>query len=262
MRHEVSSRPGGQTVEKALGLLSIVVHARVPIGLAELTQASGLDKSGVYRLMRALEARGFVGREADGRRYVPGSGLVALAAIVMDRLEIRQIAKPFLERISAATTETITLHVRHQRRRVCIEVIEGRHSVRRVVPLGETLPLYTGLSGQVILAHLPDDERSEILAEAEQAGESRQRILDHLALVRSRGHLAVVGERTQGVGALSVPIFDASGVAAALTVSGPAMRWGQSAMEAVAPLVKRECQAMSAALGWVVPSATARQEAR
>jgi DNA-binding IclR family transcriptional regulator len=251
MQDDVSSRPGGQTVEKALGLLSLVVHARSPMGLGELTQASGLDKSGVYRLMRALEAKGFIGREANGRRYVPGSGLVALAAIVMDRLEIRQIAKPILERISAATTETVTLHVRHQRQRVCIEVIEGRHSVRRVVPLGETLPLYTGLSGQVILAHLPGDERAQILADAEHAGESRQRILDHLALVRGHGHLAVVGERTPGVGALSVPVFDASGVAAALTVSGPATRWSQEAMGAHAPLVKRECRAISAALGWV-----------
>jgi DNA-binding IclR family transcriptional regulator len=261
MQQEVSSRPGGQTVEKALSLLSLVVHARAPMGLGELTQASGLDKSGVYRLMRALEARGFVGREADGRRYVPGSGLVALAAIVMDQLEIRQIAKPILERISVATTETITLHVRHQRQRVCIEVIEGRHSVRRVVPLGETLPLYTGLSGQVILAYLPDDERSEILSDAEQAGESRTRILDHLALVRSQGHLAVVGERTQGVGALSVPIFDSSGVAAALTVSGPATRWSQEAMEDQAPLVRRECWAISAALGSVAGNAP-RREAR
>jgi DNA-binding IclR family transcriptional regulator len=255
MQHEVSSGPGGQTVEKALSLLSLVVHSRTPMGLGDLTQASGLDKSGVYRLMRALEARGFIGREANGRRYVPGSGLVALAAIVMDRLEIRQIARPILERISAATTETVTLHVRHQRQRVCVEVIEGRHSVRRVVPLGETLPLYAGLSGQVIVAFLPDGERSDILADAERAGESRHRLLDHLALVRGQGYLAVVGERTHGVGALSVPVFDASGVAAAVTVSGPATRWGQDAMDAQAPLVRRECGVISAALGWVAGEA-------
>src|SRR5258708_19621876 len=106
----------------------------------------------------------------------------------MAGLEIRQIAKPFRERISAVTTETITLHVRHQRRRVCIEVIEGRHSVRRVVPLGETLPLYTGLSGQGILAYMPHAERSEILSDAEHAGESRQPILDHLAPSPSHLH--------------------------------------------------------------------------
>jgi DNA-binding IclR family transcriptional regulator len=113
----------------------------------------------------------------------------------------------------------------------------------------------------VILAYLPDDERSEILADAVHAGEIRKRILDHLALVRGQGYLAVVGERTQGVGALSVPIFDSSGVAAALTVSGPATRWGQEAMEDQAPLVKRECWGISAALGWVAGHAQ-RQEAQ
>ena len=59
-----------------------------------------------------------------------------------------------------------------------------------------------------------------------------------------------MSDRTPGVGGLTVPVFTAAGIAAAMTVSGPSSRFGMAQMSACAPAVMRECAALSRALGY------------
>ncbi len=54
----------------------------------------------------------------------------------------------------------------------------------------------------------------------------------------------LVDDYTPGVGGLSVPAFDARGVAGVLTVSGPSQRWSLDAMREALPAVLRECSSL------------------
>ena len=241
--------PGTQTAGRALRLLRAVAESDSPPLLGDLAQLVGINRPAAYRLARELEEQGLVEVQVHGdeRRYVPGAALIGMAARVLGRINIRATAQPFLVRISDATGETIALHLRDRRHWVCISGVEGRHPIRWVVPLGERWPLHTGPTGKAILASLPDSERAAILAWAADQGQPVATYL--LDTVRARGYFAAVGDQTPGVGGLSVPLFDASGVVGALTVSGPGDRWNQQAMEAAAPLVVEQCAALSVALG-------------
>ncbi len=244
------SLAGTQTARRALRLLQAVVRSEAPPSLADLAGEVGINRSAAYRLLRELEDQDLVSIQATGeeRRYVPGVALIAMAARLLSRIDLRAAARPYLLRISDETSETVGLHIRYRRFRVCIDVIEGRLPIRRVVPLGETLPLYAGPTGKVIVANLSEPERSRMLAWARDEGEEiRQGLLEE---IRQKGYFAAVGDRTRGVGGLSVPVFEFTGVTGAITVSGPGDRWNQAAMEAAAPLVKGQCEALSQALGW------------
>lgn len=243
------SLPGTQTAGRALRLLRAVVDSDAPPLLGELADAVRINRQAAYRLARELEEQGLVQvvTHGDERRYVPGPALIGIAARVLGRINIRVAAQPFLLHISETTGETVALHLRDRRHRVCISAVEGRHPIRRVVPLGERLPLYAGPTGKVILAWLPAAERSAVLAWAADQGEPvAGYVLDG---IRARGFYAAVGDRVAGVGGLSVPIFDASGVVGALTVSGPGDRWSQQAMEGEGPYVVEQCAALSLLLG-------------
>jgi len=242
---------GSQTADRAIEVLLPAVQSDEPLGLADLGRLSGLNKAATYRLVQSLLSHSLLAREPHGRRYVVGPGLVAMSAMVMRKVDIRVAARPVLERIAAATGETVSLHVRYQDRRICVDALESKHPIRRVVPLGETLPLYAGPSGKAILAFVPDAEADEILAEAERNGQDPGAIREQLRTCRNDGVLSAVGDRTPGVGGLSAPVFDATSVAGAITVSGPADRFGKQAMNAVAAQVRDECAALSAALGHV-----------
>ncbi len=248
---DAEHRRGSQTAGRALQLLQIMAETDKALGLAELARLTELNKSAVYRLMLELERRAFVTREAAGRRYVVGPASVSMAAHVMHRFTLRSAARPMMQRIAELTPETMSLHVRYFQQRICIEVIEGRFPVRRVVPLGETLPLWAGPSGKAILAYLPEGEAQPILEWAVREGQNATRIREQLDQVRILGYLETVSDRIPGVTALSVPVFDAGGVVAALSISGPSDRLTAAALEVIAPTVVAECASLSRTLGFI-----------
>jgi IclR family KDG regulon transcriptional repressor len=228
-----------------------VVRSEEPLGITDLSRSTGFDRAAVYRLMQPLLRHSFVAREPNGKRYLPGPGLVEIWATAMGRDGLRGSARAAMERIAERTNETVSLHLRDDQHRVCIDTVEGRQPIRRVVPLGERLPLYAGPTGKVILAFLPEAEVEAILALAAADGEDVERTREQLEEVRAKGYLAAVSDRIVGVGGLSVPVFNGAGVVAAVTASGPARRFSSEAMEEVAGFVSDACADISNALGSV-----------
>ena len=247
---QISSR-SAQTLARGLRLVEFLTAAPEPLRPSELARSLGLDRNVIYRLLLELEAHSYVTKVPGRGGYVIGSGLIALAAKVLRKVDVRQSARPYMESISEATGETVSLHVRHDQSRICVETIPGRHAISRVVQIGQTLPLYAGPSGKVILAFMEPGEVDAIIAQAAAEGLDGKRIRRDLNGIRDRGYIASVGDRTPGVGGLSVPVFKADGLAAALTVSGPASRWTQKEMERSAELVKGVCASISESLGYV-----------
>ena len=143
-----------RTAARTLDLLEHVARAPGPAGLIELAGDTGIDKSTAARLLAFLAERELVVRDPVTRRYAPGPALLALGAAALQRSDLRAGARPYLERLRAATGETVTLHVRVADAFVCIDGLEGTSPIRRAVPLGESIPLYVGVDGKAILAFL------------------------------------------------------------------------------------------------------------
>lgn len=247
---DLSSSPvGAQTARRALDLLQIVVRRQEPVSLTELAAVSNLSTSTAYRLMRTLESYGFVARESSGRSYVVGDELVAMSARVLHGIDLVQIAHPLMEELVGITGETASLHLRTDWRRTCVDTVEGIHPIRRVIEVGETLPLYMGSTGKSILAYLDEHDRERVLARASEDGIDVAAVRDQLAETRQRGYMMAIGDRTPNVGGFAVPIFGAEGVRAALTISGPGDRWNQEAMTAAAPEIVVRAREISRRLG-------------
>ena len=62
--------PGAQAIDRAAGLLRLIMAAETPPTLTQLHVRSGLAKSTTSRLLLALERNDLVTR--DGREYRPG----------------------------------------------------------------------------------------------------------------------------------------------------------------------------------------------
>ena len=55
--------------------------------------------------------------------------------------------------------ETASVYIAEGDSRICLDHVESTHSLRRVIPIGESLPLYKGAAGKVLLAWAPKEER-------------------------------------------------------------------------------------------------------
>lgn len=235
-----------QSAVRTLKLLRLVALSPEPLGLMDVAEAAGLDKSTTARLLGGLVETGFLTREPDTRRYRVGPELIALGSSSLRRSDLQQVAAPRLAELRDATEETATLHVRVGDQRVCIGGVESRHDVRRVTPLGEQLGVHEGPTGKVVLAFLAPHEAAGILQRAGVAADGLEPLLER---IRRDGYMVAVGDRTPGVGAISVPVFDGGGVRGSISVAGPAERWGIERMTAFAPELLAVAREVSAAIG-------------
>lgn len=195
-----------------------------------------------------MENAGFVSRDPIQGGYTCGPALFSIGVKITSRIDIRGLARSPMEEIVQRFGETASLHVRSGDRRVCVDVVEGTHAIRRVVPIGETLPVYAGETGRALLSVLPDMEVSAHLDAATKAGIDAEVLRKDITILRKRGLIIGIGMRTPDVGTLSIPLRGPGTLAAALTVSGPASRWSLSAMKAAAPEVLKLLEPVQRAL--------------
>lgn len=232
------SNGGSQTVDRALAVLGAVVMREGPVPLDQVASLVGLHRSVVYRLLRSLEAAGYMLRDAVAGGYSAGPVLLSMSVSIANRIDVRSVVRPAMERIVREFGETASLHLRSGNQRVCIEVVDGTHPVRRMVPIGEAHPLHAGETGRALLSGMTSAELELVMATAANAGVDSDQLLADIEHVRAKGWFVGLGTRTPDVGSISIPIRGLDGALHALTVSGPASRWGDDNIMAALPKIE------------------------
>lgn len=97
-----------ESVDNVLRVL-LLMGERQKLRLTDVSQYLGVASSTAHRLLAMLQFRGFVRQDTVTRSYVPGPGLDNLAFGVLRRLDVRNRARPVLERLNADLQETVHL---------------------------------------------------------------------------------------------------------------------------------------------------------
>jgi len=209
-------------LDRSMALLDLLGHG--PQSLRSLTEASGLPRPTVHRLLLALEVHGLVARDGAGA-FRLGPHLTELAVLAGHGLGLAALAAGVLARLHEQTGESVQLYLRSGDRRLCVAARDAGAGLRDSVPVGALLPLDAGSGGKVLLAWSDDAGRFPAVSAAE------------LAAVRRRGWADSVAEREPGVASVSAPVLRDGVLLGALCVSGPASRLGSSPGRRLAPIV-------------------------
>jgi DNA-binding IclR family transcriptional regulator len=212
--------------------------------LTQLVAATGLTKTTVHRLLKALEAHGLV-RFEDGVGYRLGPLLHRLGTRAMPDLPLAVVARPALERLTAATGESSQLYVRSDDVRMCVAAVESPNELRTIVSAGAELPLVRGSAGKVLLAWAAREDLDRLGTQVDDVTAFERQ----LATVRRRGWAQSAEERERGVGSVSAPVRRPAGdVVAAVSVSGPVVRMRVALARRYAPAVVAAAREIEAAL--------------
>ncbi|WP_375386310.1 IclR family transcriptional regulator [uncultured Microbacterium sp.] len=148
------SEQSTRTVERALILLANVCE-QGSASLADASRAAGLAPSTALRLLRTLEASGFVRRDDEGS-YRAGSRLMQLGAQALGHESLIDICHDEMVGLEEATGESVYLSVEgHAASALYISIIEGSHSVRHANWVGRTIPLAGSAAGLVLGGETP-----------------------------------------------------------------------------------------------------------
>lgn len=248
-----------RTVLSAFRVLEEVAYTQ-PVGVGELARRLQLPKSTVQRALRTLWTAGWICPDgAEVTRWVLTTRALHIGQRAIADLGVRDAAAALMHELRRETGETSHLMVREGDHAVLIERVETAHPIRAVIPLGSAVPLHGSSNGKAMLAWLPREQVTEILA-GKLERYTDNTIVDwdeffaELERVRKRGYASNVGEWRTDISAVASPIFDHDGTAvASISISAPGSRMTDALRERYGELVVEAAQRISATLGYRRP---------
>lgn len=135
-----------QSVRKAISLLDLFMDEK-ELTLQDIANMADIPKPTAYRLLSTLEDCGMLYKikvSPHDSRYGLGLKLLELGNIVSKRLEIREIALPYMETLAAALNEVVHLVIANQNEATYIEKVNSRRALSLHTDIGRSVPLYIG----------------------------------------------------------------------------------------------------------------------
>lgn len=244
---------------RGLEILDAMSATPEPLTLAEIVSRVGLPRPTVYRLVRTLQASGWVDR--DDNRYRLGFKCFQLGAAAGGALEVRTVALPFLVRLRDRLGVSVQVAKLESWRVVYLERVLASGGMPPIMlsRAGAILPAHCTALGKVLLAHRSLEvvakwaSRTTLPRLTENTITDVATLLASLYEIRNRGYAIEEGERQTEVGCIAAPVRDYSGeVIAAMSASGlreqmPAQPIGSE----MAQLVVETASDISKELGYV-----------
>jgi DNA-binding IclR family transcriptional regulator len=222
----------------------------------EMAEQTGLLRMTVYRMVRTLEAEGFLARDRASNRYHLGPSTLAMIYVSEDQTEFIRVARPFLESLYAATGESVTLAVEVDGAPVCIDMINSTRPFKRQTALGRVIGNVASVQGKVFAAFKPAEEKAAIAHSQHrkltaQTETDPQRIMEELDRVAAEDMAYDLEGMYPSTCAVAAPVRDQIGdVVACISVVMPTGRFGPEEQELCAGAVRDTASALSAYLGW------------
>jgi IclR family KDG regulon transcriptional repressor len=214
-----------KTIVKAMDILYLF-RKHPKLALKEIIELSGKPKTSVHRVIRSFEKVGFLEKDDDGY-YQLGILFLQFGNLVLERLDIHQIAMPFMKELHNEVNKTVILTIREGNETVNIASIEAHEPITVHSTIGEKSPLYVGSMSRIILAFLKDEEREKYVEETTLRKFAEHTIIDknklRLTLEQTKldGYCFSTSEINNQASGLSAPIFNHKGdVIAGLTITG------------------------------------------
>jgi len=162
------------------------------------------------------------------------------------------------ERLSEEIGETVNIAVLQEHYAVNLYQVRGPGAVGTHNWVGQLTPVHATSSGKVLLAHLPEKERSDVLAASgvqkltPHTLTARTKLQKNLDEARERGYAVTLEELEIGLHAMAAPIRSRDGeVIAALSASGPAYRFTEERIHELAPVLVKGAKEISRRMGYL-----------
>ena len=257
MAEEKETKNPIQSAERIFQVMELLAD-NGEMGLTELSSALGLHKSTVHRLLMSLIYMGYARQDETTQKYMLSYKIVNMAGRILERMDILQVARPYMERLSELSGETIHLVQREGSNILYIYKIEAKiGTIRMVSHVGMVHPMYCSGVGKAIMAALPEREVEKIWAASVIEKKTNHTITglselkEALKEVRENGYALDDEENEEGVRCVAASLRDyQKEVKYAFSISGPTSRMTKERMDKLAVDVKKVQKELSREMGY------------
>lgn len=235
------------SVAKCFQVLEALNTAGRALGLTELSQLAGLDRSGVQRITHTLRVLGYLRQDPATRAFRLSGRMLEFGHTVLATHHVRERAQPHLEALNRRTSETVNLMELEGQEIVYVSRFPSLHAVSVDLHVGSRLPAFCTAAGRAILSHMEPAEALALLKSARRTGMTRHTVTELAplrdALQRARAQGYAVNDQEAFIGDISVaaPLLDRRGnPLGAVNIAVPSPRWQlQEVLDRLVPQLLR-----------------------
>ena len=215
------------SVDRVITVLEFLAQSKRGFSVSEISRNLALPKSSTFLVLATLVSRGYLQKNAETGKYYFGVNLVKLSRKVLDNLDLRDVAKPFLNSLMKKTGLTVHLAVLADIEAVLVDRACPRGSSVGADWIGRTLDINCTGVGKALCAFLSEDQFNQLIRAKSFARHNENTIVTirglkrELARVRELGYALDDEEDEIGLRCVGAPIFDAEQrTVAAVSVAG------------------------------------------
>jgi IclR family transcriptional regulator, pca regulon regulatory protein len=215
-----------------LSVLEAVARSEKEIPLRVVANRVHLTKTTTWRLAHTLVRLGYLRQNPETRCFTPSPRVLSLGYAYFDRLDLRQLAAPFLQELSARLNEMVNLAIIDGDELVFVDRIKTSQIISINLHIGSRLTLHNTALGRVLISEMPLVWLRQYMSRlADDPGAMKYikgggaKLLQMLDQVRERGYELSDNERVVGVRSVACPIRDQTRrIIAALNILVPSSR--------------------------------------
>lgn len=155
------------SLARGLSILKAFGPDNRPIGNAEIATRVDLPKATVSRLTFTLTELGYLDYDEDLGRYSLGPSVLTLGYDVLAQMEIRDIARPYLQELADYADASTYLGTPNGTEFIYIDACRTPASMAIRLGVGSRIPMASTGMGRAYLAALPEAEREALIARME-----------------------------------------------------------------------------------------------
>lgn len=234
--HPEKDRQFVTALARGLELLRCFGPGERYLGVTELGRRTGIPKPSVSRLAGTLTKLGYLNFSESLGKYCLGSGVLSLGYAMLSNMDVRQVAKPFMEELAEYSRASVSIGVRDRLSMVYVETIRSSAPIALQRGVGARLALATTSMGRAYLAGLPEVERNFLMDQIRLRNEQawpqiKAGIEQGLRDYADHGFCLSIGEWDREIVSVGVPFHSPDGSMMAFNCGGPAFILSREKLE-------------------------------
>ncbi|MBE9605670.1 IclR family transcriptional regulator [Acetobacteraceae bacterium H6797] len=242
---DIDERLFVNAIERAMVVLELFENARQELSLTDIMARASIGRSAVQRFVYTLHHLGYLARNPDNKRYSLGPKVLGLYRGYLGGRSVLQRAQHALLDLNRRTGECVSWAELLETEIVIVENMPSPHLTAVTLMPGMRFEAISASSGQVMLAHAPEEAMARAFAAASTTARARAASPDFasfralLAQVRGQGYSMTTKAFDQDSLSISAPVLDPQGrPVGAVNLSALASRFSrEEALQTLVPAV-------------------------
>jgi len=245
-----------QSIDRAVAILECFSGNRRELKLSEIAYMLDLNKSTVHGILNSLKYHRFIDQDEITKKYRLGIRFIEYGELVINSMDVRDIAYPISEDICERIEETVHVAMLDGFDVVYVEKKECNKSIKTSTKIGARIPAYITADGKIILSYLDDDKLNEYVPEkikklTPNTITDRNKLLKVLHEMKNKGYATDNEEVVQGISCVAAPIIEHTGrVRFSLSITGPTFRMTKDKMKEYVNIISEAAKEISFRIGY------------